>query len=128
MSTSSLLECGARADSAPGSTVSMEDLVSYGKRPIAFFAAYVRRRRVAHAVILGCVALAVFCSIVTQYGVKLLVDTLSLPQRSPVAVWQAFVLLVVLIAGDNLLWRLASWIGNSTFVRVTGDVRRDLFR
>src|SRR6185437_4564149 len=33
-----------------------------------------------------------------------------------------------LIAGDNLLWRVASWMGNSTFVGVTGDVRRDLFR
>ena len=26
------------------------------------------------------------------------------------------------------LWRLAAWVGNSTFVAVTGDVRRDLFR
>ena len=106
----------------------MENLASFAKRPIAFFFSYVRRRRGAHVIILGSVALAVFCSIVTQYGVKLLVDTLSLPQRSPTAVWQAFALLVALIAGDNLLWRVASWVGNSTFVKVTGDVRRDLFR
>ena len=39
-----------------------------------------------------------------------------------------FVLLVALITADNLLWRVASWVGNSTFVSVTGDIRRDLFR
>ena len=33
-----------------------------------------------------------------------------------------------LIAADNLLWRLAGWVASFTFVRVTGDLRRDLFR
>ena len=42
--------------------------------------------------------------------------------------WFAFALLVSLIAADNLLWRLAGWIASFTFVRVTGDLRRDLFR
>jgi ATP-binding cassette, subfamily B, bacterial len=37
-------------------------------------------------------------------------------------------LLVGLIAADNLLWRVAGWIASFTFVRVTGDLRRDLFR
>jgi ATP-binding cassette subfamily B protein len=106
----------------------MEDLASFAERPLAFFWRFVRRHRVAHAVILGAVALAVVCSIFTQYGVKLLVDTLSLPQRSPEAVWHVFALLVGLIAADNLLWRLGSWVGNSAFANVTGDVRRDLFR
>src|SRR5262249_21100527 len=43
-------------------------------------------------------------------------------------VWDAFALLVSLIVADNLLWRLASWIAGYTFVGVTGDLRRDLFR
>ena len=43
-------------------------------------------------------------------------------------VWLAFALLVSLIAADNLLWRVASWIASYAFVRVTGDLRRDLFR
>ena len=42
-------------------------------------------------------------------------------------VWLAFAFLGALIAADNLLWRLAGWVGHSTFVAVTGDVRRDLF-
>ena len=33
-----------------------------------------------------------------------------------------------LIAADNLLWRVAGWIASFTFVGVTGDLRRDLFR
>jgi ATP-binding cassette subfamily B protein len=77
---------------------------------------------------LSSVALAVLCSVVTQYGVKFLVDTLSAPAHAASAAWLAFAILIALIAADNLLWRLASWIGNSTFVAVTGDVRRDLFR
>jgi ATP-binding cassette, subfamily B, bacterial len=111
-----------------GEPCQVENLSAYAKRPIAFFARYVRRHGVAHAVILTSVALAVLCSVVTQYGVKYLVDTLSQPQSGPSAAWIAFSVLVSLIAADNLLWRLASWIGNSTFVAVTGDVRRELFR
>jgi ATP-binding cassette subfamily B protein len=104
------------------------DLCAYANRPIAFFVRYVRLRRGAHAIILACVALAVLCSVVTQYGVKFLVDTLSQPGRDISGAWVAFGVLVGLIAADNLLWRLASWVGHSTFVAVTGDVRRDLFR
>ena len=33
-----------------------------------------------------------------------------------------------LIAADNFLWRIASWTASFTFVRVTGDLRRDIFR
>jgi ATP-binding cassette subfamily B protein len=106
----------------------MEDLASFAKRPLAFSWRFVKRHGVAHAVILSAVALAVVCSIFTQYGVKLLVDALSLPQRSPTAAWHAFTLLVTLIAADNLLWRLAAWVGNSAFANVTGEVRSDLFR
>ena len=42
-------------------------------------------------------------------------------------VWAAFAVLVALIAADNLLWRVACWIANPTFVAVTGDLRRELF-
>jgi len=106
----------------------VEHLATYADRPMAFFLYYVSRRGKAHAIIVGAVALAVVCSIFTQYAVKLLVDTLSGQERNVAAVWHGFVLLAALIAGDNILWRVASWVGNSTFVNVTGDVRSDLFR
>ncbi len=104
----------------------MADLCDYAKHPLSFIFNYVRRRPFSHAVILTAVLCAVACSVGTQYGVKYLVDTLS---RGVTAdVWTAFILLGSLIAADNLLWRLASWIGNYAFVAVTGDLRRDLFR
>src|SRR6476620_7580921 len=106
----------------------MENLSAYADRPVAFFARFVRLHGTAHAVILGAVAAAVLCSVMTQYGVKLLVDALSRAEQNIAAVWVAFAVLVTLIASYNMLWRLAGWIGHSTFVSVTGDARRDLFR
>ena len=105
----------------------MNDPYQYADRPFAFMLRYVSLRPREHAVIVAAVLAAVTCSVLTQYGVKYLVDVLS--GTSPAHyVWYAFFLLVSLIAADNLLWRLAGWVASFTFVRVTGDVRRDLFR
>ena len=104
----------------------MADLCGYSSRPLAFIFRYVRLRPLSHAIILTAVLAAVLCSVGTQYGVKYLVDTLS--SGASAGVWMAFYILGSLIAADNLLWRIASWIANSSFVGVTGDLRRDLFR
>ena len=105
----------------------MDDLCRYAGRPFAFIFRYVRHRSLSHGVIAGAVLGAVACSITTQYGVKYLVDTLSGADRGN-SVWFAFALLVSFIAADNLLWRIAGFTVSSAFVRVTGDLRRDLFR
>src|SRR5215471_18513697 len=104
-----------------------DNLSGYAHRPIPFIARYLRQRAFSHAAILLLVITAVACSVATQYGVKLLVDTLG---RGPqvAGIWLAFAFLVSLIACDNLLWRVASWIASSAFTAVTGDLRRDLFR
>ena len=104
----------------------MADLCDYAGRPLAFIFRYVRLRPISHAAILVAVLAAVACSVGTQYGVKYLVDILS--NHNGAGVWIAFGLLGSLIAADNLLWRLASWIANFAFVQVTGDLRRELFR
>ncbi len=106
----------------------MQDLSTYASRPLAFFIRYIRLRTMSHAIILLAVAGAVACSVTTQYGVKLLVDALSSTGQNISAVWTSFSVLVALITADNLLWRLASWVGSSAFVGVTGDLRGDLFR
>ncbi|MEA2996412.1 MAG: ATP-binding cassette, subfamily bacterial [Alphaproteobacteria bacterium] len=108
--------------------MSADDLSGYARRPFAFMARYLRRRAVSHSIILAAVLAAVTCSVSTQYGVKFLVDTLAGGARAGGPIWFAFFLLVALIALDNLLWRLASWVANSAFTAVTGDLRRDLFR
>jgi ATP-binding cassette, subfamily B, bacterial len=106
--------------------MSTADLCVFAGRPFAFMLRYVRLRPISHTAILSAVLGAVACSVGTQYGVKYIVDVLS--NHDGAGVWIAFGLLGSLIAADNLLWRLASWIANSAFVGVTGDLRRDLFR
>jgi ATP-binding cassette subfamily B protein len=106
----------------------MDQLSGYARRPFSFVLRYLRQRPVAHLVILTAVVGAVACSVGTQYGVKYLVDSLSGGPSHATHVWLAFVFLMSLIASDNFLWRIASWIASFTFVGVTGDLRRDMFR
>src|SRR6267143_3786989 len=106
----------------------MDVLSGYANRPLPFVLRYLRRRPAAHAVILTAVVAAVACSVGTQYGVKHLVDGLSAGPAHAGTVWLAFVFLMSLIAADNFLWRIASWTASFTFVGVTGDLRRDIFR
>ncbi|MBX9821145.1 ABC transporter ATP-binding protein [Afipia birgiae] len=105
----------------------MDTLSGYTQRPIAFVLRYLQQRMTSHIVIVTTVGAAVACSVGTQYGVKFLVDALAAgPAHN--GVWLAFGFLVALIAADNFLWRIASWIASFTFVGVTGDLRRDIFR
>jgi ATP-binding cassette, subfamily B, bacterial len=106
----------------------MDVLSGYANRPLRFVLRYLRQRLASHIVIVTAVVAAVACSVGTQYGVKYLVDGLSAGPGSAGRVWLAFVFLMSLIAADNFLWRIASWTASFTFVRVTGDLRRDIFR
>jgi ATP-binding cassette subfamily B protein len=107
----------------------MDNLSGYANRPFAFVLRYLRQRLASHVVILTAVVAAVACSVGTQYGVKFLVDGLAAgPAHGGGDVWLAFVFLMSLITADNFLWRIASWTASFTFVGVTGDLRRDIFR
>ncbi len=105
----------------------MNTITTYASRPLAFFWRYIARHPFGHAAIFLSVLAAVGCSVSQQYGIKFLIDTLA---SGPVAahLWQAFALLVVLMVGDMLLWRVGGLIASRIFVAVTGDVRGDLFR
>jgi ATP-binding cassette, subfamily B, bacterial len=106
----------------------MDNLSGYAHRPLPFVLRYLRQRLASHLVIVTSVVAAVACSVGTQYGVKYLVDGLSAGHSRAGTVWLAFVFLMSLIAADNFLWRIASWTASFTFVGVTGDLRRDIFR
>lgn len=97
------------------------------KGPAVFLLHYVRRRLASHAVVLAAVLAAVICAIGSQYGVKILVDVLGSPRSSDASLWGAVGFLLALVAGDNLLWRLAGWIGSYAFTAVGSDLRIDLF-
>src|SRR5262245_26973277 len=89
-----------------------DNLSDYANRPLGFLGRYVRARAWSHCAIFIAVMLAVGCSVSTQYAVRVLVDTLSSGARDGLDIWSSFVLLVSLIVGDNLLWRLAGWIAS----------------
>jgi ATP-binding cassette, subfamily B, bacterial len=98
-------------------------------RPLAFLGAYVRRHPAGHLTILLSVLFAVIASVSTQYGLKHLIDVVSAGRDAAGdRVWGAFLILCGLVAVDNLSWRVGGYSAHRTFVAVTGDVRRDLFR
>jgi ATP-binding cassette subfamily B protein len=107
----------------------MDSLSGYAYRPFAFVMRYIRMRSASHLIILISVLAAVACSVGTQYGIKFLVDGLSSGSSGAGnTVWIAFGVLISLITADMFLWRVASWTASYTFVGVTGDLRRDIFR
>jgi len=103
-------------------------LPRYASRgPIRFLLHYVGRRAISHSIVLVSVLAAVGCAVGSQYAVKLLVDTLGSGKPTDFALWSAVGLLLGLVAGDNLLWRLAGWVSTYAFVVVGGDIRLELF-
>jgi ATP-binding cassette, subfamily B, bacterial len=88
---------------------------------------YIRRRLLSHGIVLIAVLGAVICAVASQYAVKHLVDVLGMHDPLPRILWGAVGLLLALVAGDNLLWRLAGWASTHAFVAVGGDMRLELF-
>ena len=110
--------------SSDGRAAPRTDTLARPAAPVPFMLGYVRRHLWAHAVMALSVVVAVACSVGSQYAVRDLVDALT----GHGAVWIAFAMLAGLIAADNLSWRLGGWVATHALVRVTGDIRRDLFR
>lgn len=121
------MSCYRERSTIEGRDILTNDLSAFAKHPYRFIADIIRGYRWSHLAILLSVIAAVTFSVSTQYGVKKLVDALSDPTKHQ-TVWAAFFLLIAFIAADNLSWRLAAWLGHSTFTGVTGRVRRKLFR
>jgi ATP-binding cassette subfamily B protein len=101
------------------------DYASRGAVP--FLLHYVGRQWQGHAVVLIAVLAAVGCAIGSQYAVKQLVDVLGWQFPLDRDLWFAVATLLALVAGDNLLWRLAGWVAAKAFVELGGDLRLDLF-
>jgi ATP-binding cassette subfamily B protein len=95
--------------------------------PIPFLLHYVRRRLGSHLIVLAAILAAVGCAIGSQYAVKNLVDVLGWQFPPSRTLWTAVGILLALVAGDNLLWRLAGWVAARAFVELGGDLRLDLF-
>jgi ATP-binding cassette subfamily B protein len=103
-------------------------VASYAHRPLRFLLTYIRSHPLGHTIILSSVFAAVACALASQYAIKHLIDVLGLGRGHPGPLWDAYLILVGLIAADNLLWRVGGWVAARTFINVTGDLRRDLFQ
>jgi ATP-binding cassette, subfamily B, bacterial len=97
------------------------------KGAFRFLGRYVRRRFFSHLVVIVAVLTAVACNVGSQYAVKHLVDVLGTRNPSPEILWGAVAILLGLVAGDNMLWRVAGWASTHAFVAVGGDIRLELF-
>jgi hypothetical protein len=120
---------GAADSGHAPSAATTEALLTLRGRPIRFLLHFAAKHPWSHVAVLSAVLVAVLCSVLTQYGLRDLVDAISHGHGAAAVrgVWIAFAVLAVLIGADNLMWRVGGWIAASLFVRVTGDVRRDLF-
>ncbi|NHN87553.1 ABC transporter ATP-binding protein [Acetobacter conturbans] len=111
-------------------TVPDPDLPHYAGHPVRFLLRYACNRAFPHLMVFGFVALAVACAVFSSSAIRHLVDTMTQHTKgtSVRPVWDAVIWLAAVIGVDNLSWRVAGWYAARTFVAVTGDVRRDLFR
>ncbi len=116
----------AVADTAPWKA-SMPPPRYASQGAVAFLARYIRKRFLSHGIVLAAILGAVACAVASQYAVKNLVDVLGTRSPPTYALWGAVALLLGLVAGDNLLWRVAGWVSTHAFVAVGGDIRLDLF-
>jgi ATP-binding cassette subfamily B protein len=103
------------------------EISRHAGKPVRLLWRYVGRRKLAHAVVLASVVIAVGCALGSQYGIKNLVDALPAGRAHPGTVIRAFAILVVLILADNLFWRIGGWMAARAFVAVTGDIRNEMF-
>ena len=86
-----------------------------------------RRRFFSHFIVVAAMLAAVLCNVGSQYAVKHLVDVLRTHQPPPAILWGAVAILLGLVGGDNILWRVAGWASTHAFVAVGGDIRMELF-
>ena len=96
--------------------------------PVAFLWRYVRRRPWQFGGMFGLILGAAACAVAVQYGMKLLVDAMTVGDRSQAEVWLPLGIFIGLIVLENALWRLAGWRACNTVVASCVDLRVDLFR
>lgn len=96
-------------------------------RPIAFLLRYVALRPWHFGAMFFLIVGAASCAVAVQYGMKMLVDVMTIGDRATQHIWFPFFLFIGLIVVENLFWRLGGWLGCRTVVASCADLRVDLF-
>ncbi|CAM3122586.1 ABC transporter [Pseudomonas floridensis] len=94
---------------------------------LAFLTRYVLLRPWHFGIMLVLIIGAASCAVAVQYGMKMLVDVMTLGDRRSEHIWFPFVLFIGLIVVENLFWRLGGWLGCKTVVASCADMRVELF-
>ena len=95
-------------------------------RGLPFLLGYGRRHLGLSLGLLGTVTGGALIAVTAQYGLKLLVDTMTAPGGSD-RVFTILAVFLALLAVESLCWRLSGWIGSRLIIRVGADIRLDLF-
>jgi ATP-binding cassette subfamily B protein len=95
--------------------------------PLGFVWHYISGGRKLFFTMFTLVFLAACCAVGVQYGMKVLVDSMSLPSRSIQSVAWPFGIFVVLVGVESVLWRTAGWMGAHAIVEAGVKIRLDLF-
>jgi ATP-binding cassette subfamily B protein len=96
-------------------------------RPVGFLLRYVALRPWHFGVMFLLIVGAASCAVAVQYGMKMLVDVMTIGDRNSEHIWFPFFLFIGLIVVENLFWRLGGWLGCRTVVASCADLRVDLF-
>jgi len=97
------------------------------ERAVPFLIRYVSLRPWHFGAMFLLIIGAASCAVAVQYGMKMLVDVMTLGDRGSEHVWFPFFLFLGLIVVENLFWRLGGWLGCRTVVASCADLRVDLF-
>ncbi|MBD8188980.1 ABC transporter ATP-binding protein [Pseudomonas viridiflava] len=97
------------------------------ERAVPFLIRYVSLRPWHFGAMFFLIVGAASCAVAVQYGMKMLVDVMTLGDRRSEHVWFPFFLFLGLIVVENLFWRLGGWLGCRTVVASCADLRVDLF-
>ncbi len=92
-----------------------------------FLLHYVARRRALILLLLVVVVSGAVAAVAAQYGLRLLVDAMTLPDRDIEAVTRWLGLFLGLLAIESVCWRVAGFIGARSVIAVSEDIRVDLF-
>jgi ATP-binding cassette subfamily B protein len=96
--------------------------------PVRFLWTYVQRRPMMFSSLTLAVTGAAICAVGVQYGMKLIVDAMTMDDRSTGEIWRWLGVFIALIAVESMLWRISGWLGCRTVVATGVDIRLDLFR
>ena len=94
---------------------------------VPFLLRYVKRHLRLSLALLGAVLGGALCAVAAQYGLKLLVDGMTAPGTDRRGVTLSLGLFLGLLGAESICWRLGGLLGSRAIIRISEDIRIDLF-